>query len=61
MLQSMETSLPFVHAMLEPFVLWVVSPGVSTHTMGEDECAVEGRVRERRAVKKVALMENLLG
>lgn len=61
MLQSVETSLPFVHAMLEQLVLWVVSPGVGTHTMGEDECAAEGRVREWRAVKKVALMESLLG
>lgn len=36
MLQSVEASLLFLHAIWGQFVLWVASPGVSTMTMGED-------------------------
>lgn len=37
MLQSVETSLPFLHAIWGQFVLWVASPGLSWLTMGEEE------------------------
>lgn len=60
-LQSVETSLPFLHAIWGQFVLWVASPGVSTLTMGEEGSAAVGRERERRAARKTVLMECLFG
>lgn len=60
-LQSVETSLPFLHAIRGQFVLWVASPGVSRLTMGEEGSAAVGRERERRAAKKTVLMECLFG
>ena len=61
MLQSVETSLPFLHAIWGQFVLWVASPRVSRPTMGEEGSAAVGRERERRPAKKTVLMECLFG
>lgn len=61
-LQSVETSLPFLHAIWGQFVLWVASPGVSRLTMGKRRgSAAVGRERERSSAKKTVLMECLFG
>lgn len=61
MLQSVETSLPFLLATWGQFVLWVASFGLSRLTMGEEGSAAVGRERERRAAQKTVLMECLFG
>lgn len=58
-LQSVETSLPFVLTIWGQFVLWVVSLGLSNLTMGKEGSTALGRERERRAAKKTVLMECL--
>lgn len=55
--QSVETSLPFLHAIWGQFVLWVASAGLNRLTMGEKGSTALGLERERRAVKKIVLME----
>lgn len=60
-LQSVETSLPFLHAIWGQFVLWVASPRLSRQTMVEEGSAAVGRERERRVAKKTVLMECLFG
>lgn len=61
MLQSVETSLPFLLAIWGQFVLWVASLGLSRLTMGKEGSAAVGRERERRAAKKTVLMECKFG
>lgn len=60
-LQSVETSLSFLHAIRGQFVLWVASPEVSTLTMVRTGSAAVGREREWWASKKSGLMESLFG